>query len=146
MLDNASTRGRARSAKVRGDGNAEASLVGVVGACSRGKDVPRDQGRTNDLVGGSVNNGNVGSSGVGSADVELEVHLLTSTVALDLVGVVGVLETLAQPNVALGGIVVGLSGCDLEFTLDVTIVVASLVVVDLLAASRLEALQSQTLS
>lgn len=79
-------------------------------------------------------------------NVELDVDSLSGSVGLDLVGVVRILETLAEPDVALGGIVVGLCGGDLKFALDVTVVIALLVVVDLLTAGSLHGRSGHTCS
>lgn len=56
---------------------------------------------------------------------------------MDVVGVVRVLVTLAKPDVALCSIVISLGGRDLQFSLDVAIVVSFLVVVDLFSTCRL---------
>lgn len=123
VVDDAGTRGRALVAQVAGDGDAEACLVRRDGHRVRGEDIPRNQGGSDGSVGGGLNNGDIGNTGVRCADVERKRHYLTSGVGLDKVGVVGVFVSLAHPNVALGGIVVGLRGGDLEHTLDVAVVI-----------------------
>lgn len=75
---------------------------------------------------------------MGCANVELEIDGLACSVRLDLVGVVGVLKPLTKPDVALCSVVVGLRGSDLEFALNVAIIVSFLIIVDLLATSSLE--------
>lgn len=70
---------------------------------------------------------------MGGADVEFERYDLPGCVGLHVCGVVLELVTLAEPDVALGGVVVGLGGGHLELALDVAVVVSLLVIVDLLA-------------
>jgi hypothetical protein len=81
---------------------------------------------------------------VRSADLKLDRYLLARSVRLDRVLVVVVLEPLAEPEVTLGSVVVTLLSSDLELTLDVTVVVALLVVVDLLTTICLEGSTWQT--
>lgn len=71
---------------------------------------------------------------MGGADVDLELDGLPGVVGLDVVLVVGELVALAEPDVALLGVVVVLAVGDLELALDVAVVVGLLVVVDLLTA------------
>ena len=135
MLNNASTRSGAGGTQVRGNINAETGLVGVVRGRSGCEAVPVDQGSANDGVFSSVDDRHICSSGVRSANVELHGDDLTSGICLDIVLVVIIFETFAEPDIALCGIVVGLSGGDLKFTLNIAIVVTLLVVTNLLSAS-----------
>lgn len=64
-----------------------------------------------------------------SADIERDGDLLTRSESRNNVFVVLVLETLAEPDLALLSIVVGLSLSNLELALDVAIIVASFGVV-----------------
>lgn len=109
MLDNTSTSGGALAAEVIRNGDAERSLVGWDGGGRGGVGVPRDQGSANNRVCRGVDDGDVGGTRVRSADVELDVDLLSGGIGLDIVLVVVVLETLAEPDVTLGGFVVALS-------------------------------------
>ena len=122
------------SAKVGGDGDVEVLVVVGDTSGGRGVDVPALQRAANDRVAGRVDNRDVGDTGVGSADVDDHGDLLAGGVFLDIVLVVGKLVTLAEPDVALGGLVVALRLGDLKLTLDVAVVVRLLVVVDLLTA------------
>lgn len=79
-----------------------------------------------------------------SADVDGEVDGLTGLVGVDVVRVVGVLVTLAEPDVTGVGVVVALTRGDLQFTLNVAVVVGLLVVVDLLATSLLHGATGHT--
>lgn len=134
-LDNAVTGGGALAAKVGGHGDVEGGVSGLDTGLGGGVDIPALQGRADDAVGGSVDDGDVGNTGVGGTDVDLEVDGLARGVGLDVVLVVVELVALAEPDVALGGIVVALGAGNLELALDVAVVVGLLVVVDLLTAS-----------
>lgn len=134
-LDDTLTSGGALTAEVLGDGDVEGSVGGLDTGGSGGILVPVLQDRANDAVGGSLDDGDVGGTGVGSADVDLEGHGLAELEGLDVVLVVVELVALAEPDVALGGVVVALGAGDLELALDVAVVVGLLVVVDLLTAS-----------
>jgi hypothetical protein len=90
----------------------------------------------NDGVCCSVNDGDVGGTGVRSGDIEGDWDDLSSGVGLEKVLVVLPLVTLAQPDVTLGGIVVALALGNLKHTLDVSVVVGSLVNLDLLTTGR----------
>jgi len=138
VLNNTSTSSGALATKVLGDGNVEGGLVSRNARSSGCVDVPGDQRSADDGVGSSVDDRDVGGTGVRSADLELDGNLLAGGVCLDEVLVVLVLEAFAKPDVTLSGLVVGLGLGNLEFALDVTIVITSLVVVNLLAASSLE--------
>lgn len=125
MLKNTSTSSGALASKVIGDGNAERGLGGGDARGAGRVDVPRDQGSTNDSVGGGINDRDVGSTFMGSTDIECDGDLLTRGESRNNVLVVLVLESLAEPDLALLGVVVGLSLSNLEFALDVAVVVTS---------------------
>lgn len=133
-LDDAVTGGAALGAEVGGDGDVKVLVVVGDTGGGRGVDVPALQRAANDRVAGRVDNRDVGDTGVGSADVDDHGDLLAGGVFLDIVLVVGKLVTLAEPDVALGGLVVALRLGDLKLALDVAVVVRLLVVVDLLTA------------
>jgi len=142
-LDNAVTGVGAVAANV-GDGDGELLLVLRDGVGVGAVLVPALQGAADDGVGGGGNNGDVGDTGVRGADVDLDLDLLADGVLLHVLGVVVVLEALAEPDVASLGVVVGLAVGDLELALDVAVVVAHLVVVHLLTASLGESITGHT--
>lgn len=117
MLDDTLATSGTLATKV-GDGDGEGGLVGGAGLGVGGKDVPRGEDVTNDGVGGGVNDGDVGGTGVGSANVVGDVDNVASRVALNVGRVVRVLHTLALPEVALVGEV---AANQLRLTLDVSI-------------------------
>jgi hypothetical protein len=125
VLKNTGTSRGALAAKVLRNGDVERSL-GRRNARSAGSvDVPRDQGSTDDGVGGGVNDRNVGSTLVRSADFKLDRDLLAGGERLNEILVVLVLETLALPDLALLSVVVGLGSGNLELSLNVSIVITS---------------------
>lgn len=69
-----------------------------------------------------------------SRNIEGERNDLACSPALHEISVVGVFVTLALPDVTCGGIVVALTGGNLEHALDVSIGVGGLVYLDLLSA------------
>lgn len=81
---------------------------------------------------------------MGSTDVECKVDGLAGGPALDVGGVVGILEALAQPDVVFSSAAVGLRGCDLELALDVAVRVGRLIVVGLLSAGGLHCRTRET--
>ena len=99
--------------------------------------LPRLQRTADNAVRGGIDNRDVSDTRVWRADVDLELDGLAWSVGLDVVLVVGEFVALAEPDVALFGIVVVLALCDLELALHVAVVVGFLVVVDLFAAGRL---------
>ncbi|KAM3086459.1 hypothetical protein ACMFMF_011906 [Clarireedia jacksonii] len=113
------------------DGNGERGLVRFNTDGGRGEGIVGEE-LLNDSVCCCVNDGDVGDTGVRSSDVEFEWDDLSSGVGLEKALVVFPLVTLAQPDPALGGIVVALGFGNLKHTLDVSIVVGSLVNLDLL--------------
>jgi hypothetical protein len=125
MLEHTSTSDGALATKVLRDGDVERGLGGRDARSTGSVDVPRDQGSTDDSVGGGINDRDVGSALVGSANLELDRDDLTGSERLDEILVVLVLETLALPDLALLGVVVGLSSGNLEFSLDVSVVITS---------------------
>ena len=131
------TSGRALAAQILGDGHAEIRII--LGDARLGGSVvlPRLQRATDHAVRGGIDDRDVGDTRVRRADVDLELDGLAWSVGLDVVLVVGEFVALAEPDVALFGIVVVLALCDLELALHVAIVVGFLVVVDLFAAGRL---------
>lgn len=129
MLKHTSTSSGALATKILRDGNAERSLGGRNARGTGSVDIPRDQGSTDDSVGGGVNDGDVGSTFMGSADIECDRNLLARSESRNNVLVVLVLETLAEPDLALLGVVVGLGLSNLELALDVAVVVTSFRVV-----------------
>lgn len=70
-------------------------------------------------------------------DVDHDGNNLAGSIGLDIGGVVGVLVALAQPDITLGRVVVGLASGDLKHALDVAVRVGGLVVVNLGTASSL---------
>jgi len=66
---------------------------------------------------------------MGSADLESDRNFLAGSESRNNVLVVLVLETLAEPDLALLGVVVGLCLSNLELALDVAVVVTSFRVV-----------------
>lgn len=101
--------------------------------------VPADEGLANDLVGLDADDGDVGNTVVGSADLDLHGDLLASSVGEDLAGI-GEWDTLALPHAAVGVVTLEV----LESTLDVAEVVGALLVVDLVTAGSLEAITGET--
>jgi hypothetical protein len=123
VLEHASTSDGALATKVLRDGDVERGLGGRDARSAGSVDVPRDQGSTDDSVGGGINDRDVGSTFVGSANFELDRNDLARSERLDEILVVLVLETLALPDLALLSVVVGLGSGNLEFSLDIAIVV-----------------------
>lgn len=132
-LQHTVTGGSTLASETIGDGDAEAGLIGLDTGGGGCIDIPGDQRGANDLVGGSGDDGDVGDTGVGGADVDSEGDLLSCGVGLDVVLVIGKLVALAKPDVALGGVVITLAGGNLELALDVAVLVGALVGQDLLA-------------
>ena len=66
---------------------------------------PRNQGGADDSVGRGVDDADVGVALVGNADPDLHVENVARLVALDIGRVVGELVALAEPEVALFGVV-----------------------------------------
>lgn len=129
MLKNTSTSSRALATEVLRDGDAERGLGGRNARSAGSVDIPRDQGSTNDGVAGGINDRDVGSTFMGSANFESDGDLLTRGEGLNEILVVLVLEALTLPDLALLGVVIGLSLGDLELALNVAIVVTSFAVV-----------------
>lgn len=77
---------------------------------------------------------NVRNTKVRGANVEGDGYVVTNVVRLNLVRIVFVFESLARPNITFSRVKVGLTVGDLEFALDVAVVVGFLVVEHLLAA------------
>jgi hypothetical protein len=125
VLKNTSTSSGALATKVLRNGDVERGLGGRNARSAGSVDVPRDQGSTDDGVGGGINDRNVGSTLVGSADFKLNRDLLTRSERLNEILVVLVLETLALPDLALLGVVISLGPGNLELSLDVSVVVTS---------------------
>jgi hypothetical protein len=74
---------------------------------------------------------------VRSADINLEVDGLAGGVRVNVIRVVGELVALAQPDIALSGVVVALASGNLQLALDIAVVVGLLVDLDLVAAGGL---------
>jgi hypothetical protein len=129
VLKNTSTGSGAFATKILRDGDAERGLGGGNARSAGSVDVPRDQGSTDDGVAGGIDDRDVGSAFMGSANLESDGDLLTGGEGLDEILVVLVLETLALPDLALLGVVVGLGFGNLELALNVAIVVTSFAVV-----------------
>jgi hypothetical protein len=125
VLKHTSTSSGALATKILRNGDVERGLGGRDARSAGSVDVPRDQGSTDDSVGGGINDRDVGSAFVGSANFELDRDDLTRSERLDEILVVLVLETLALPDLALLSVVVGLGSGNLEFSLDVSVVVTS---------------------
>jgi hypothetical protein len=125
VLKHTSTSSGALATKILRNGDVERGLGGRDARSAGSVDVPRDQGSTDDSVGGGINDRDVGSAFVGSANFELDRDDLTRSERLDKILVVLVLETLALPDLALLSVVVGLGSGNLEFSLDVSVVVTS---------------------
>lgn len=140
-LENAVAGGAAVGGEGVGESDGEGGVVGGDTGLGGGVVGEGDQGLANDGVGGGVDDGDVGNTGVGSADLNLEVDGLTRGVALD-VGVVGELVTLAEGELALGGVeaAAGLLG----EALDVAVRVGLLGVPHGGAASLLESITGDT--
>ena len=133
MLHHASTRGSTGAWEIIGNGDAEAGFVG----CDTGGDACENiivEQLFDDGVGGSVDNRHVGGTGVRSRNIECERNDLACSPALHEISVVGIFVTLALPDVACSGIVVTLTGGNLKHALDVSVVVGSLIYLDLLTA------------
>lgn len=101
--------------------------------------VPADEGLADDFVGGDVDDGNVGNTVVGRADFDLHGDDLTSGVLEDLTSV-GEGNTLALPHAAVRVVTLEV----LESTLNVSVVVRGLGVVDLVTTGSLEAIAGHT--
>lgn len=124
--------------QVGGDGDGEVLVAVLDTRGGGGVAVPADEGLADDGVGAQVDDGDVGDAVVGRGDVDDEGDLLAGREALDgRVGGVAELVAAALPQVALGGVKVGLRGADLGHGLDVAVVVRRLHVPDLLAAGGL---------
>lgn len=123
MLHNTSASSGAGIAKIRGNGDGERSLVCWDGHRVVGKISVGEEGGANNGVGGGVDDRHIGSTGVGSTNVEGKGNGLASRPGLNIGSVVGIFEALALPDVAFGLVVVGLRLGDLEFALDVAIVI-----------------------
>lgn len=132
-LQHTVTGGSTLASETIGNGDTEAGLIGLDTGGGGCIDIPGDQRGANDLVGGSGDDGDVGDTGVGGADVDSEGDLLSCGVGLDVVLVIGKLVALAKPDVALGGVIITLAGGNLELALDVAVLVGALVGQDLLA-------------
>jgi len=104
--------------------------------------VPADERLADDLVGSDVDDGNVGNTVVRSADLNLHGDDLSGGVLEDLASI-GEWHTLALPRAAVG--VVTLSEV-LKSTLDVSVVVGALGVVELVTTGSLEAITGHTRS
>lgn len=91
--------------------------------------VETDQRCSNHNIARRVDNADVGDTRVRGTEVNDHIHRLARRVALDVGLVVGELIALAEPNVALGGVVVGLGAGYLQDALDIAFVVGGLVVV-----------------
>lgn len=139
-LDDAVTGVGALAADI-GHGDVERGPVRVFGDRRGGESVlvPADEGLANDLVGLDVNDGDVGDTVVGSADLDLHGNDLASGVGEDLTSI-GEWDTLALPHAAVGVVTLKV----LEGTLNVAVVVGALLVVDLVTAGSLEAITGQT--
>lgn len=132
-LQHTVTGGSTLASEILGDGDAEVGLIGLDAGGGGCIDIPGDQRGANDLVGGSGDDGDVGDTGVGGADVDGEGDLLSCLVRLDIVLVIGKLVALAKPNITLGGLVITLAGGNLQLALDVAVLVGALVGQDLRA-------------
>lgn len=145
MLENTGTRLSALGSSVR-DSDSEAGLVGACTTSVGCKVVPGLQWLANDSVVAGPDNGNVGGTGVRSTGSEGDGNDLTGGVALNLVGIVGVLQTLAHVCPAVGGLVVWLLGRNIEQALNITVGVGGDLVVSLHTASGLESRARSTRS
>jgi hypothetical protein len=125
VLKNTSTSGGALATKVLRNGDVERGLGRRNARSARSVDVPRDQRGADDSVGSGVNDRDVGSTLVRSANFKLDRDLLAGSKGLDKILVVLVLETLALPDLALLSVVIGLGSGNLELSLDVSIVITS---------------------
>lgn len=123
MLHYTCTGRRASIPKIRRDSDREARLIGRDRLRIICKARVDKQHIANDTIRSGVHNGNVCRSGVRSSNIECEVDDLACGPGLDVGGVVGEFETLAKPDVAFGGVVVRLGGCNLELALDVAVAV-----------------------
>lgn len=137
-LDGATTRGGANIGQVGGEGTAEGGLVGGDTGGGGGVAGPRVYG-ADDGVLSQVDDGDVGDARVRGGDGDGEFDGLAGREALDGVGG-GVVELVATalPEVAGGGVVVGLRPADLGHGLDVAVGVRRNLAVDLRAAGALE--------
>lgn len=131
-LNNASTSSRALAPEVR-ERDAEVSLVLLERPRNARIVCERDQRRADDRVGRSVDDRDVGSSGVGSADISDDRENLAGGVGLDVGGAhIRELKALAQEKVARVRIEPSL--LVLDERLDVSSIVRVDVVEDLFAA------------
>lgn len=137
-LEGAAALGGAGGGQVGGDGDAKVLVAVLDARGGGGVAVPADEGVADDAVGGQVDDGDVGDARVGRGNVDDKGDLLAGGEALDRVGG-GVVELVAAalPQVALGGVKVGLGGADLGHGLDVAVVVRGLHVPDLVTAGGL---------
>ena len=135
MLDNTGTGNGTLGTKGGWDGDREGELVCWGGVGVVGEVIVGDQWESDDGVGSSLNDGDIGSTSVGCAQIEFERDDLSRGVGLNVGSVILQLESLAQPNVAGLRVIVGLSIGNLEFSLDVSVGVGVLVVVNLITAS-----------
>ena len=101
--------------------------------------VPALEGLADDLVGLDVDDGDVGNTVVRGTDLNLHGDDLAGGVLEDLTSV-GEWDTLALPHAAVRVVTLEV----LESTLDVTVVVGALLVVDLVTAGSLEAITRKT--
>ena len=126
----------ALASEVRRNGDVEVLLVIADTGGGRRVVVEGDEGRADDGVGGRVDDGHVGSTGVRSSNVVGDGDLLSGRVGLDVAAVLE-LQTLALPDVAGSLVVVGLVGV-LESTLNVAVDVGAPLAEDLVTAGRLQ--------
>lgn len=98
----------------------------------RGKGVlvPADEGLADDLVGGNVDDGNIGNTVVGSTNLNLHVDLLAGSVGINVLGIRKG-DTLALPNTTVGVAALEV----LLGTLNVAVVVGNLSVPNAITAS-----------
>jgi hypothetical protein len=131
-LQNTVARGGAVAAEIVGEGDAESGVVGSQTTVA-GIVVELDQRGSNDGISAGLNHGHVGEASVRSSNVDIEVDRLAQGEALDIVDIIVVLETLAEPEIASSGVQVITH--DLQDTLDIAVDVGGLLGERLLTAS-----------
>lgn len=124
-----------------GHGDVERGPVRVLGHGRGGQSilVPADKGLTDDGVGADLDDGDIGNTVVGSADLDGHGNDLAGGVREDLAGILE-RNTLAVPHAAVRVATLEV----LERTLDVSIAVRVLLVENLVTAGGLETITGQT--
>lgn len=123
MLNDTGACSRASITKVSWDSDGEGGLVGrdSLGVIGEVRVIEKDVAHNG--VGSSVDDGDICCSSMGGTNVEGEGDDLSSSKGLDIGSVVGILVSLAEPDVTLSFVVVGLSSSDLKLSLNISVTV-----------------------